>query len=616
MKKTTIILLGVVTLILVSFFVYSKLIQPDKIETKTEQKQENAVLSDSQLKDEIGQMILVGFRGTEFLTGSDVEYLVKEVKVGGLLFSDYDVYEKKFSRNIVNYEQTKKLISDTQKNSDTPLFIAVDAEGGDVNRLKEKYGFLPVVSAKKMGEDKTLQTTYEESISLATELRAAGFNINFAPVVDVNYNPKNPIIGASGRSFSNNPEDVYKNAKVFIENHQKGNIIAVAKHFPGQGGASTDTHLGLADITNTYKQEELIPYQKLNKDGLLKAVMVAHTINKNIDENYPASLSEKFIQDILEKQIGFSGVIISDDIQMGAITNNFALEEAVIKAVNSGINIITITNNTEATYNKTISLKIKNIIFDAVKNGEISQQKITDSYNRITALKKEFGIILSNKNSAEKISAIKSRNFELIGQANAVNFEQALKIAEDVSKKVAIRPAFLLAIFQQELKLEKFDMCYLTNFTDGSGVKVADGKKITRVMKPDRDIQDFLSITKKLGKDPLKTQITCPMNFGWGGAMGPADFIPSTWKKYENKIQEITGKSADPWNLNDAFLAAGLYLSDSGANLKTYKGEWSSAMIYFSGSTTSPYTWYADSAIMIADNIQSDIITIKSSTEE
>jgi len=578
----------------------------DVIETKNYTKTQTK-LSDEQLKEYIGQMIMTGFRGTEVSENSDVIKMIQDVKPGGIVLFDYDVPSGSFPRNIINYQQTKKLIFDIQKYSTIPLFVAVDAEGGNVNRLKQKYGFLPIVSEEKMGQDKTLQTTYKESTDLAVELKSLGFNMDFAPVVDVNINSKNPIIGALGRSFSSSAKEVFSHAEVFIENLQKNDIIAVAKHFPGQGSATKDSHEGMVDITETYKAEELLPYQNLNNEGLLKAVMIAHITNKNIDKNYPATLSPVFLQEILRNQIGFKGVIISDDMQMAAISKNYNFDEAIIMAINAGIDVLTVLNNSSTGYDKDIAQKVRDIIFNAVKKNKIKEERIIESYDRILELKKEFGIIFSYEDSKERATKIKSKKFELIGSSDTLTFGQALEIARDVEKLTGIRPAFLLAIFQQELKLEKFDMCYLTDFKTGEGIRVTDGKKLAKVMKPDRDIQDFLKITKELKRDPLKTLITCPMSFGWGGAMGPADFIPSTWMKYKDKIEKITGKPADPWDIYDAFLAAGLYLSDSGANLKNREGEWSAAMIYFSNSTNSPYTWYADGVMMIADNIQSDI---------
>jgi len=567
-------------------------------------KLKEASLTDEQFKEEIGQMIMVGFRGTEASENSDIYKIIKDVKIGGVAFSDYDVPSDSFPRNIINPEQTKKLISDLQKYSATPLFVAIDAEGGNINRLKKQYGFLPILSPEKMGQDKTLKTTEKESAKIAKELKNLGFNMNLAPVVDLNINPENPIIGALGRSFSSDPEEVVNQSRAFIESHLKNNIITVEKHFPGQGSATEDSHLGIADVTDTYKQEELFPYQKLSEEGLLNAVMVAHIINKKIDNNYPATLSKIFLQDILRGRMGFKGVIISDDMQMATISNNYKFDEAVIMAVNAGVDVVYFFNNSPSGHDKDIAYKIRDTIFNAVKENKIEEKRITESYNRIMDLKKRFKIIQS---TAEKAAEIRARNFELVGIPNAFTLGEALDIAKYVEGITGVRPAFLLAIFQEELKLEKFDLCYVTNFDTGEGVRVIDGKKLAKTMKPERDISDFLKITQELGKDPLKTLVTCPMSFGWGGAMGPADFIPSTWMRYKNRLETITGKTANPWNIRDAFLAAGLYLSDSGAKSKTRNGEWNAAMIYFSETPNSGYNWYANDVLTIADNLEADI---------
>ena len=213
--KKTLILPGIITIVIVFFIIlggglltYNKLNQIYKANTTEVNGQKETNLTDDQLKEKIGQMIMIGFRGTEAPENSDISKIIKDVEIGGAVLFDYDVPSNTFPRNIVNYQQTKKLISDIQKYSNTPLFVAVDAEGGNVNRLKQKYGFLPIVSAEKMGQDKTLQTTYKESTELAGELKSLGFNMNLAPVVDLNINTKNSIIGALDRSFSSKPEEV------------------------------------------------------------------------------------------------------------------------------------------------------------------------------------------------------------------------------------------------------------------------------------------------------------------------------------------------------------------------------------------------------------------------
>lgn len=569
-----------------------------------EEKPEEASLTDEELKEKIGQMIMIGFRGTEADENSEIYKIIKDIKIGGVALFDYDVPSNSFPRNIINPEQTKKLISDLQKYSVIPMFAAVDAEGGNVNRLKQKYGFLPVVSAEKMGQDKTLKIVASESEKLAKELKNAGFNMNFAPVVDVNLNPKSPIIGALGRSFSSNAEEVANQAEYFIKNHIKNNIIPVGKHFPGQGSSVQDTHIQATDMTNTYKEEELVPYQKLNDSGLLDAVMTAHVINKKIDDKYPASLSAKFLQDILRNQIGFKGVIISDDMQMAAIINNYKLDEAVIMAVNAGCDVISVLNNSPGGYDKDMAYKVRDIIFNAVKEKKIEEKRIIESYDRIINLKKKFQIIKPKEDAKEKI-------FELVGDASGIVFGKALDMAKYVEGLTGVRPAFLLAVFQQELNLQKEELCYVTNLDTGEGVKILDGKKVEKVLKPDRDAKDFLTIMEELKREPSKTPLTCPMSFGWGGAMGPADFIPSTWMKYKDKIEKITGSSADPWNIEDAFLGAGLYLSDSGAKFQTRQKEWEAAMVYFSGSAESGFNFYADGVLTIADKLQTDIDMIE-----
>lgn len=563
--------------------------------------QVNAQEYDKELKKEIGQMIMAGFYGTEAPEGSEIHKIITDLGIGGVVLFDYDVASKSFPRNIENKKQVQKIISDMQSYSEIPLFVAVDQEGGSVCRLKEKYGFHEVVSAKKMGDDKTLKTVNLESKKISEDLHDAGFNMNLAPVVDLNINPKNPAIGALARSFSAVAGEVVANAEVFINNHSKNGIITVEKHFPGQGSASSDSHLGATDITDSYKQDELIPYYWLNSKGLLDAVMVAHVSNKKIDSQYPATLSKKFLQDILRKQVGFKGVIFSDDMQMAAISENYDIKEAVVDAVNAGIDVISVLNNTSAGYDKDIAYKAVNAIFDAVKSNKISRERIKESYERIIALKKCFKI--TNPTAFE----VRNVPFRLLQVTETPTFGDVYDIAKNVEKITGTRAAFMMAIAQEELFLEELDMCYLRNFETGEGVRGIDGKIMLKTMKPDRDIKDFLSITKELGVDAEKVMVTCPMSFGWGGAMGPADFIPSTWVKYKDKVKEKTGRPANPWDIEDAFLAMGMYLADSGASAKNLEAEWDAAMIYFSGQPDSGYNFYADQVMTIAERLQKDV---------
>ncbi len=345
------------------------------------------------LKDKIGQMIMLGFRGTQVQENSQTGTMIRDLNIGGIILFDYDTPSKSFPRNIQSPAQTKKLISDLQSYAKTPLLVSVDAEGGMVNRLKPKYGFKTIASAQTMGNDQTLQTTTTNYETLAEELHELGFNLDFAPVVDVNVNPQNPVIGGLQRSFSANPEVVANHAEVAIKTLAAQHIIAVAKHFPGHGSSTGDSHLGLVDVTTTYQQQELLPYQLLQQKGQLDMVMTAHIVNTAIDTNHPATLSPKFLQDILRNQIGFGGVIISDDMQMGAIVANYGFKEAIIRAINAGCDMLLLSNNGTAPYDSQLAQKAIDIIYQAVQEGSIPENTITDSYNRIQTLKKKYQII-------------------------------------------------------------------------------------------------------------------------------------------------------------------------------------------------------------------------------
>ena len=350
---------------------------------KTVGEATTSTLSDKKLKEQIGQMLMVGFRGTEVSEDSPIVKAIRTLNLGGVILYDYDVPSKSFPRNIINPEQTKKLIEDLQCFSLTPLLIAVDAEGGRVNRLKEEYGFpLHVPSAQEMGEKGPAETK-KIALKLAGQLAELGFNVNFAPVVDVNINPDNPVIGGIERSFSSDPEKVIDHALAFIMAHHERQIITVLKHFPGHGSSQQDSHLGMVDITNTYRQEELIPYRKLISSGEIDMIMTAHIMNRNIDSEYPATLSPLFIQKILRQQLGFQGIVISDDMQMGAIEKHFGFADAIIRAINAGCDMLIISNN-GTVYDETAPYRAVDIIFNAVKSGEIPIECLSD---RIEELK-------------------------------------------------------------------------------------------------------------------------------------------------------------------------------------------------------------------------------------
>jgi len=208
----------------------------------------------------------------------------------------------------------------------------------------------------------------------------------------------------------------------------------------------------------------------------------------------------------------------------------------------------------------------------------------------------------------KKAAEIRARIFELVGVSKAPTFGEAYEMAKYVEGLLGVRPALLLAVLQQESAIGKnVGQCYLKDTATGSGVVINTGAVLSRVMKPTRDVSPFLQITKELGRDPFATPVSCPMSFGYGGAMGPAQFIPSTWILYKDRLRSVLGRACDPWNIQDSFVAAGLYLSDNGASAQTYNAEWRAVMIYFSGSTNPRYSFYGNSVMSKATGFQTDI---------
>jgi len=337
------------------------------------------------LDHKIGSMLLIGFRGKSLDQDNHIVRDIKEYHLGGVILFDYDVPRKEYDRNIESPGQLQHLTHDLQQLTDEPLFISIDQEGGKVNRLKQKYGFKRSVSAEYLGNMNLADSTTYYAKSMAEQLRSMGINMNFAPLLDVNINPDNPVIGSLNRSFSKDPEKVIFQAKIFINQLRTSGIIPVVKHFPGHGSSKRDSHLGVVDVSDTWSKEELKPYITLNKANLLSVVMTAHIFNKNIDEEYPATLSNKTITGLLKEDIGFDGVVISDDMQMKAIRTQYTLKKTIIMSLNAGVDILLFGNN--SIYDADIVPKAVSIIKQAVNSGEIHPEKIEDSYRKIQDLK-------------------------------------------------------------------------------------------------------------------------------------------------------------------------------------------------------------------------------------
>jgi len=358
-----------------------------------------------ELDNMVGQMILVGFRGTS-PDDTEVKELAKEIsrgKIGGVILFSVDVEKARQagfkgpeirkqtkSRNIIYvdqvYELNKFLSEAALKNGRPPLFISIDQEGGIIVRLDAGHGFdFAVPSAKEIARTKTAEQAEELYSMLGQRLRALGFNLNFAPTIDVDINPESPAIGALGRSFSDDPDTVVRYGRAAAQGLENSGILYSLKHFPGHGSAAMDTHDGMTDITRTWRPEELVPYGELAYTDMPGMVMVAHVMNTDIDPDHPSSLSAKTIGGILRNQIGFDGVVISDDLQMDAIHEHYGLRETLKLAIDAGNDIMLLGNN--QSYTRNIGRKAHDEIVDMVHKGEIKRSRIKESFDRIIKLK-------------------------------------------------------------------------------------------------------------------------------------------------------------------------------------------------------------------------------------
>jgi len=346
---------------------------------------EKTPVKEPSLETMIGQMIMVGFRGMDTTTISD-SFLaqIRKGYIGGLVLFDYDIGSKAFKRNIQSPTQVKQLIEELQKQAPTSLFMAVDQEGGKVNRLKTKYGFPKSVTAKYLGTLNNLDTTAYYAIQNAQTLKELGFNVNFAPVVDMDLNPANPVIGKYERSYADSAAIVIKHATAWIKAQRAQGILSTLKHFPGHGSSDADSHEGVTDITNYWQALELSPFKALSKEPQV-AIMTAHVMNKQLDTLYPATLSKNVISGILRDKWKFEGLVFSDDLQMKAVNQLFDFETILQKSIEAGVDVLVFGNNLE--YDEQIPEKAVKAISKMVTEGVVSKERIQTSYKRIMTVK-------------------------------------------------------------------------------------------------------------------------------------------------------------------------------------------------------------------------------------
>ena len=330
----------------------------------------------------LGDLLLVGFHGTTAEGNPDLERLLCESRAGGALL---------FGRNVRSAEQLADLTAGmharAQACAGRPLLIAVDAEGGRVMRLGPAAGYTDTLSPRDLGEAGDLALTELEALRIGGRLRRAGIDWNLAPVVDVGYNPANPVIVGNGRAFGAEADAVVAQARAYLRGMHAAGVLTALKHFPGHGGSFADSHLGFVDVTATANPAiELAPYRALMADGIVDAVMTAHVFNRRLDRRYPATLSRATVGGLLRSELGWRGVVVSDDLRMGAIEQHYGLDDAAGLALAAGVDVLLIGDD-RLPDGRSAATAAVDALRRALERGRLSPEAVTAALTRVDALR-------------------------------------------------------------------------------------------------------------------------------------------------------------------------------------------------------------------------------------
>lgn len=334
----------------------------------------------------LGQLFMLGFRGTALSADHWLVGAVRDQGLGGVILFDRNVDGT--VQNVVSPDQLRLLVDDLQQLAPLPLLVGIDQEGGRVCRLKERDGFAPCASAASLGSESPAVVA-EHAEALAAMLADCGVNLNFAPVVDLDLNPANPIIGRYQRSFSTDPATVVACARAFVEAHHRFGVGCCLKHFPGHGSAGGDSHLGFVDVTGCWQAVELEPYRMLLTAGYRDGIMTAHLVHRGLDPSgRPATLSPAIITGLLRDRLGHQGVVFSDDLQMRAISDGWTYAEAVQQALLAGVDVLVVGNNL-APCADALTDGIR-AVTDLLDSGRIDTNRIELSLARIALFKERI----------------------------------------------------------------------------------------------------------------------------------------------------------------------------------------------------------------------------------
>jgi beta-N-acetylhexosaminidase len=373
------------------------------METDTNNNSEDSIntqISKMSLTEKVGQLLITGI--DSYANNEHSKELIDKYKVGGFIL---------LGQNIKDTNQTLALVNSlkiTNSDNKVPLFLGIDEEGGRISRLQMEFTKLP--TNKVIGQKNNSNLSLNIGSILGKELKGFGLNVDFAPVLDINSNPKNPIIG--DRSFGANADIVSKLGVATMKGIQSQNIASGVKHFPGHGDTSVDSHIGLPVVNNDLsrlKSFELLPFSKAIDNGV-DMVMVAHILLPKIDKENPASFSKTIITDVLRNYLKYDGVVITDDMTMGAIVKNYDIGQAAVKSLNAGTDIILVCHDFDK------ETAVIDAITKAVENKVISEKSINEKLYRILKLKNKYKLKDETVNSVN-LKGVNSEINSLI-QAN------------------------------------------------------------------------------------------------------------------------------------------------------------------------------------------------------
>lgn len=377
----------VIVIFSLSVYFFSDREKEEVNENKVINQKVDELLENMTLEEKIGQMLIINIDFDSF--DEELKKYLDEVKPGGVIL---------MKPNFTTYEQTRNLVRDLKNSSEIPFIVSVDQEGGRVQRLQYLTDVSPVFVPDmfSLGKMNDSDLAYEVGTVIAEELRTLGINMDFAPVLDIYSNKENKVIG--NRSLGDNVNTVSKLALRVAEGLEDNGVIPVFKHFPGHGDTSTDSHVSLPIINKTYEEAEkleFVPFKKAIESGA-KVIMTGHIALPDITgDNTPATLSKVLVTDVLKKKLGFEGLVITDALNMKALTNNYSNEEIILKAVEAGNDILLMPVDVR-------------LAVDVIKNN-VSEDRINSSVRKILEFKYKY-LKMDNELDSSYLGSEKHKN--------------------------------------------------------------------------------------------------------------------------------------------------------------------------------------------------------------